>query len=132
MHQLPKIPNFFPKSSEVDVALTRTARAILVATILWAFVELPFELLDAQTSTAAALLLIETLLAALVALLTLQGVDWARFVFVILCGTSIAVIVLSFATDIRFYPIWFTLSLIELIIKAGSLVMLWGSGSRST
>jgi hypothetical protein len=130
MHQLPNTPNLFSKGGDADFTLTRAGRVIFAATIFWAFVELPFELFDAQTSTAAALLLIDALLTALVALLTLHGVAWARFVFAVLCATSTTVIILSFATDMRFYPVWFVLSLIELITKVGSLFMVCRSESR--
>jgi hypothetical protein len=74
----------------------------------------------------------ETLLSAWVALLTLQGVAWARLVFLFLCGTTIMVIVSGLATETRFYPVWSTLSLIELITKIGSFVLVGRSGSRST
>jgi hypothetical protein len=111
---------------------TWVGRSSLTLSIVWAFVELPFEMLSAQTSTAAVLLLMETLLSAWVALLTLQGVTWARLVFLFLCGTTIMVIVSGLATEIRFYPVWSTLSLIELITKVGSFVLVGRSGSKST
>lgn len=133
MLRLSKLPDFLPKTTLADTAPTRAGCCIVAATIVWAFVELPFELLAAQNSTAAALLLIETLLSALVALLTLHGVAWARFVFAIFCGMSIAVIVSSFASDMTFYPVWFALSLIELITKLGSLVVVCrGDATRTS
>ncbi len=120
------------KLANVDITPAWAGRSTLAATIAWAFVELPFELLDAQSSTAAALLLIETLLSTLVALLTLQGVAWARQVFLFLCATTIMAIVSSLATEIRFYPVWSALSLIELITKVGSFILVCRSRSRPT
>jgi hypothetical protein len=123
MLRLSRIPEFVPKDADVDAPPTQAQCLVLAATIFWGFVELPFELLAAQASTAAALLLIEALVSASVALLTLQGITWARCVFAILCGTSITVIVFSFATDMRFYPVWFALSLVELITKVGAPIL---------
>ncbi|MGF6760300.1 hypothetical protein P3T24_000612 [Paraburkholderia sp. GAS33] len=132
MPLLSKIPGLFAKSTDVDMTLTRAGRSSLTASIVWAFFELPFELSSAQTSTATALLLMETLLSACVALLTLQGVAWARLVFLFLCGTTIMVIASDLATETAFYPVWSTLSLIELITKVGSFILVTRSGSRST
>ncbi|WP_133650933.1 hypothetical protein [Paraburkholderia flava] len=123
MSWLPRIPNFFAKSSDLEIASKRAGRLILIATIVWAFVELPFELLAAQNSSSAALLLLETVLSALVGLLTLHEVAWARLAFLFVCGTSIVVIASGLATEIRFFPVWSTLSLIELIAKIGSFVL---------
>jgi hypothetical protein len=132
MPLLSKIPGFFARSTDVDMKATRAGRSSLTASIVWAFVELPFELSSSQTSTSTALILMETLLSAWVALLTLQDVAWARLVFLFLCGTTIMVIVSGLATETRFYPVWSTLSLIELITKIGSFVLVGRSGSRST
>jgi hypothetical protein len=65
-------------------------------------------------------------------LLTLQGVAWARQVFLFLCATTIMAIVSSLATEIRFYPVWSALSLIELITKVGSFILVCRSRSRPT
>jgi hypothetical protein len=86
MPLLSKVPGFFTRSTEVDKTVTRAGRSSLTASIVWAFVELPFKLSSAQTSTATALLLMETLLSAWVALLTLRGAAWARLVFLDLRG----------------------------------------------
>jgi hypothetical protein len=101
----------------------RVATVITYAIIGWGWVELPWEIgpMDAPPEIAA--LVASNCLLSFSACLTLNGVVWAKGIFVLICVLSLLAVVPGLSVEYGFSPPEFLLSTVECVLRFSWLLV---------
>ncbi|WP_244831252.1 hypothetical protein [Caballeronia sp. TF1N1] len=112
------------------IALGAWTRRLILATGLWALVELPFELWISLSARDALACIVGKLLWLALVGFVLTGSRVARIVYALLCTIGLMAMSFGLPVEFRVSPLLFLLSSVECVLKASAFVCLVSADAR--